>query len=182
MSISTRKGDKGKTSLFDGTRVSKNDIRVEACGTLDELSAFLGVCKSVVEDPGVRRILEEVQKKLFAVGSEITVHPEKSASLSRRIDDRDVGEFDDILKRLEQTKRREEGCFSLPGATPFSAVFDLARTVARRAERRLVQLTDARMLDNPSVLAYFNRLSDILFVFARVYETDPQKFNDREIL
>lgn len=164
MRIYTRTGDAGETGLFDGTRVSKSDGRVDAYGEIDELNSALGVARAAGVGEDVATLLVGIQKELHAIGARL-------ADPSRRIPDR-VGKAvldDEAVRRLEEAIDRFEAelpplrHFILAGGSLGAANLHLARTVCRRAERRIVALHDA----DPLVLVYVNRLSDLLFVLAR---------------
>jgi cob(I)alamin adenosyltransferase len=162
--IYTRTGDAGETGLFDGTRVSKADPRVDAYGEVDELNAALGAARAAGIDPDVADVVVAIQRDLHAVGARL-------ADPSHRIADR-VGKAvleDGAVERLEQAIDRFDGelpplrHFILSGGSPGGAALHVARTICRRAERRIVSLPEA----DPVVLVYVNRLSDLLFVLAR---------------
>ena len=167
MKIYTRTGDAGETALFDGSRVSKADARVDAYGHVDELNAVLGQVRSTGVDPALDAWLEQLQRDLFALGAlladpasriasrvtKATLGPDDTARLERWIDEAEA--------ELPALRR-----FVLPGGGPAAAALHLARTVCRRAERHIVGLgPDAVDAD---LLAYVNRLSDLLFVLARL--------------
>lgn len=175
MSIATKRGDKGKTDLYLGKRISKDHPRVEAFGDLDELCAHLGLARSLLKDKETRRIVERVQRELFIIGAEVAVTPGQIRKLKRRIDKSYVERLDQELARFEKDAHFEACCFYLPGESMLGAGFDIARTVARRVERRMVTLTHKGMIRNPHILAYLNRLSDLLFVLSRYYEPASRK-------
>jgi cob(I)alamin adenosyltransferase len=159
--IYTRTGDEGTTGLGDGTRVRKDCARVEAFGTVDELNSALGVLLAVPGLPAaVTDCLTEVQHQLFDLGAELCIpghtvlSSESVAGLERTLD-----AFNEPLPPLKE--------FILPGGGPSAAACHLARTVARRAERRVWTLA-AEEAVNPHALHYLNRLSDLLFVLARI--------------
>jgi cob(I)alamin adenosyltransferase len=165
--IYTRTGDQGETGLLDGSRVSKDHSRVAACGELDELSAALGVAGAQRPDPKLAELLREVQRDLLAAGAEIA-DPRGSdedrrvgAGISRERVERLEAAIDEWAAPLPALTR-----FTLPGGCSAGAQLHLARTVCRRAERRLVTLRNETAID-PLLLAYLNRLSDLLFVLAR---------------
>jgi len=165
--IYTKTGDSGETGLFGGPRVRKSDARVEAYGDLDELNAAIGVARSLVEDPEIDAALARIQGELFCVGAELaTPHGAKARSAIPPVDPawtaRLEGAIDAWDGELPALTR-----FVLPGGTRTAAALHLARTVCRRAERRAVSLA-AEVEVEPAVLAYLNRLSDFLFVAARV--------------
>lgn len=167
--IYTKTGDEGDTGLFGGGRVGKDHVRVEAYGEVDELNAVLGMARAVEMMPRIDEVLVPVQRDLFAIGALLaTPNPEKMREqLSKaRIDDGRIQQLehaiDDGELELEPLKS-----FIVPGGTPKAAALHVARTVCRRAERRVVQLR--RSDDIPQlVVIYLNRLSDLLFVLARV--------------
>jgi len=159
--IYTRTGDDGTTGIGDGTRVPKESLRVEAYGTTDELNSVLGVLLALPGLPdAVTGVLTEVQHELFDLGAElcipghVVITAEHVARLEKVLD-----EFNDPLPPLKE--------FILPGGGPAAAACHLGRTVARRAERRVWTLARVETV-NPEALRYLNRLSDLLFVLARV--------------
>lgn len=159
--IYTRTGDDGTTGLGDGSRVPKDSLRVEAYGTVDELNSSLGVLLAVPDLPReVSACLTEVQHQLFDMGGELCIpgHTAISAAQIERME-QTLDEFNDSLPPLKE--------FILPGGGPAAAACHLARTVARRAERRVWTLARAESV-RPEVPQYLNRLSDLLFVLARV--------------
>jgi cob(I)alamin adenosyltransferase len=159
--IYTRTGDDGTTGLGDGSRVPKDSLRVEAYGTVDELNSALGVLLAVPDLPTeVAACLTEVQHELFDMGGELCIpgHTAISAQQIERMEQA-LDAFNDTLPPLKE--------FILPGGGPAAAACHLARTVARRAERRVWTLARAESV-RPEVAQYLNRLSDLLFVLARV--------------
>jgi cob(I)alamin adenosyltransferase len=166
MRIYTKTGDAGETGLFDGTRVSKADPRVEAYGDVDELNAWLGVARAQGVAPDIGDSLVQIQRDLFAVGALLA---DPRHRIAPRVEKATLG--DDDVTRLEQTIDTLEGAlpplrrFILAGGSPGGAMLHLSRTVCRRAERRVVSL-GADAVD-PIVVKYLNRLSDLLFVMAR---------------
>jgi cob(I)alamin adenosyltransferase len=170
--IYTRGGDLGETSLGDGRRVPKDDPRIEAYGTVDELGALLGVARTLELPAGFDGWLGRIQNDLFDLGADLAV-PE-----DERADRRSERERTRLRVTAEQVTWLEERCdevnerleplrsFVLAGGTPAAAELHLARTVARRAERAIVGLA-AHEPVNPQALAYVNRLSDLLFILAR---------------
>jgi cob(I)alamin adenosyltransferase len=165
--IYTKTGDGGETGLFGGPRVRKSDARVDAYGEIDELNAAIGAVRAIVEDPEIDRELARVQHELFCVGAELatpagakarSVLPPIDAAWAVRLEAA-IDAFDAELPKLAQ--------FVLPGGTRTAAALHVARCVCRRAERRVVALA-AEVEVAPAVLAYLNRLSDFLFVAARV--------------
>lgn len=177
-SISTRTGDAGETSLLYGARVSKSHPQVEACGAVDELNAGLGFAKATTSDEARRSQLESVQMDLIALMGEIAV---PSADLERyeesgflKIDDVHLQRLDKAVEELESSGENYEG-WSLPGANLHSAALEMARTTARRAERRLVGMEEHQVPIRPLLRKYLNRLSDFLWLLAR--EAEKQQPN-----
>jgi cob(I)alamin adenosyltransferase len=164
--IYTKTGDSGETSLFDNTRVLKSDPRVDAYGEVDELNACLGAARAAGMDDDLAEVIESIQKELFAVGARLA---DPRARIAARVTKAAVTDSD--VERLEGTIDALEGevpplrRFILPGGSPTGALLHLARTVCRRAERRVVAL--GRDAAEPSVVKYLNRVSDLLFVMAR---------------
>lgn len=191
MKIYTRTGDAGETGLFGGTRVSKDGARVEAYGTVDELNAALGVALAALPVPpggppaagatriegpdagtplrsrdfaGLRGLLLTLQEELFDLGAELANAPGKKAG-APRITDAAVDGMERAIDALEEDLQPLRN-FILPGGHPAAAALQLARAIARRAERRVVALDRAESVD-PIAIRYLNRLSDLLFVVAR---------------
>ncbi|MCL1828552.1 MAG: cob(I)yrinic acid a,c-diamide adenosyltransferase [Oscillospiraceae bacterium] len=167
MKIYTRTGDDGTTSLYGGERTEKHSLRVEAYGTLDELQAAVGLARSVCEDTQVKKALKEIEQQLVNVMTQ-TASPNAAVSM---IKDSDVTDLERETDRL-----CSDGCgfsgFVLPGENlPFAALH-FARTVARRAERRMFALAAQEPVDRP-VLNYINRLSDYLFALSRQELKNP---------
>lgn len=160
MSIVTKTGDHGQTSLWSGERVDKDDLRVEAYGTIDELNAHLGVAKHLVLPETVAQI-EEVQNLLFNVAGSLSSRDKRYVYPVR---DEDLAKMEKTIDELE-AKLKMTG-FVIPGMTPASAQLDVARTVARRAERRIIALARREEVPFPA-RQYVNRLADFLFVLAR---------------
>jgi cob(I)alamin adenosyltransferase len=166
--IYTKSGDGGDTGLGDGQRVSKDHPRVEAYGQVDELNAVLGLVTAYCPDAPNAALLRDVQNDLFDVGADLCVpqtddeQPDKCLRVSAAQPERLERAIDRLNEGLQPLKS-----FILPGGTPAAAWLHLARTVCRRAERAVVTLMAAERV-NPQVLIYLNRLSDFLFVLARV--------------
>ena len=167
MKIYTRTGDLGETGLFGGPRVGKDMARIEAFGTVDELNSVLGVVRAEALSDDVDHVLERIQRELLDLGSELA-SPDPVKQGTRKIDRGDVSALEDEIDRFEESLEPLDE-FILPGGNRASALLHLARTVCRRAERRLVALV-RHSPDEISLLllAYLNRLSDLLFVLARV--------------
>jgi cob(I)alamin adenosyltransferase len=161
-------GDDGTTGLLGGGRAAKDDIRLEAYGTVDEASSALGLAKALSADARVREITEEMQRGLYRLGAELATNPGSTRRFAEMTAD-DVAGLERQMADLEAETAMPEG-FVLPGTTPASAAFDVARTVIRRAERRCVSLAAAGGLPNPEARRYLNRLSLLVFVLARYEE------------
>jgi cob(I)alamin adenosyltransferase len=164
--IYTRTGDTGETALFDNTRVSKADPRVDAYGEVDELNACLGAARAAGLDADIDADLVHIQRDLFAVGAQLADPAERLANRVTKafITDAHVERLEHLIDRLEQ-ELPPLTRFILAGGNPAGAWLHVARTVCRRAERRIVGLTPAADL---LLVRYVNRLSDLLFVMARV--------------
>jgi cob(I)alamin adenosyltransferase len=165
--IYTRTGDRGETSLFDNSRVSKADARVDAYGEVDELNAALGTARAAGLDDELGAAIEAIQKELFAVGARLADPARRIAGRVTKAAVRpsDVERLERTIDRLE-TELEPLRRFILPGGALPGALLHMSRTICRRAERRVVGLgTDAV---EPIVIEYLNRLSDLLFVMARV--------------
>ncbi|MDR3746454.1 MAG: cob(I)yrinic acid a,c-diamide adenosyltransferase [Acidobacteriaceae bacterium] len=168
MSIATKGGDSGQTSLVGGIRTSKADLCVEAYGTIDELNSSLGFARSICQDKQIAAWTEEIQRTLFRVGSALATPPEsrKPASV---LATEDIDKLTDLVHKLEAT----EGVlsdWSLPGAYTESAAYEVARTVCRRAERATVRFAEAGGTLQETILPYLNRLSDVIWLFGRILE------------
>lgn len=169
MKIYTKTGDAGHTGLFGGGRVDKDHPRVEAYGDVDELNAFIGLARSIEMMPRIDEVLVPIQRDLFSIGALLATpdHDKMREQLQKaRIDDERIAELeraiDDCERELEPLRS-----FIVPGGTPKSSALHVARTACRRAERRVVALN--REVGLPEVaIIYLNRLSDLLFMLARV--------------
>lgn len=166
MKIYTRTGDQGDTGLFGGVRVPKTDLRVEAYGTIDETNAAIGLALSLCSAPFVKRVLLEVQSDLFTLGAELCAAPGHESRLGiQLLTDADVARLELAIDQAEEPLPELKN-FILPGGPPDAAALHLARTVARRAERRTLTLSQREAV-RATVLVYLNRLADLLFVLAR---------------
>ena len=167
MSIATKRGDTGETGLIGDVRISKADLRVEAYGSVDELNAVLGFARSICSHAEVAGWTEVIQRALFRVGSSLATPPDSEAPSS--ISAEDVTFLTDLVYKIESI----EGIlsdWSLPGAYTESAAFEVARTTCRRVERNVVRLMESGQTTNSDVLAYLNRLSDLIWLFGRLME------------
>jgi ATP:cob(I)alamin adenosyltransferase len=165
MSISTKTGDKGQTSLYSGQRISKSALRVEAYGTLDELDAHLGEAKHFVQLTENKEIIETIQTTLVRVMAELATIDK---AYPEAITLHEVEKITDLVRLLE--KNHPVDALIIPGKTLPSAKLDICRTITRRAERKIVELADSETVSE-RILAYINRLSDLLFLMG-MSETD----------
>ena len=169
-SIATTKGDAGQTGLAGGIRVSKASARVDAYGGVDELNAALGFARSICEDAEIREFAQSVQRELFKIGSALATPPESpkpQVPVGPELVDRLTAE----VHRLEAIEGMLSD-WSVPGDHAAAAAFNVARTVCRRAERGVVRLKEAGDDVQPGIVAYLNRLSDLIWLFARKLEKD----------
>lgn len=166
MKIYTRTGDDGTTGLYGGDRVEKTDPRVEAYGTVDEANAAVGLARAAGLPPALDAALGQVQEDLFVLGAELACAPGKESKLRLRL--LDAADAERLERAIDEAEAGLEPLktFVLPGGSPGAAALHQARTVARRAERRLLEAARSAPLRRELVV-YLNRLSDLLFVFAR---------------
>lgn len=167
MKIYTKKGDKGETSLFGGGKVWKDNPRIKAYGTIDELNSVIGIAITECQSEELKEILRSIQSELFTIGSDLATPLEKEKKgleipridehFSKRLEEL-IDKFDALLSELKN--------FILPGGSKGSAFLHLARTVCRRGEREVVTLMKEVEI-NPQIEVYLNRLSDLLFILAR---------------
>lgn len=170
MTIYTRTGDKGKTSLFDGKRVLKSDKKVEAYGTIDELNSSIGAAVAFIKLRLINKELEEIQNDLLEIGSSLAVSQTLPVD---QLKSRPV-EFETLIDKL--TKQLPPlNQFILPGGGKGGALLHVSRTIARRAERNIVQLSQKEKIDG-TIITYLNRLSDLLFTMARFVNYKEKPF------
>lgn len=169
MKLYTKQGDKGQTQLFGGQRVSKDDLRVEAYGTVDELNAVVGLCASICTEPELREMLTAIQNRLFEVGADLaTPRAGESSPASANVPTigaEQIAQAEQWIDRL-CSQVAPMRYFVLPGGTELSARLHQARTVCRRAERRVVSLSKVASISD-ALVVYLNRLSDLFFAMAR---------------
>lgn len=160
LKIYTKTGDKGDTSLYGGKRVPKKHIRVDAYGSVDELNSLLGIAVVKLDDQKIKKQIETIQKDLFAVGSNLAGAENDITFLGKRIKEMEAGidEMSEILPPLNN--------FILPQGTESAVFLYYSRAVVRRAERAIISLDRREQVDE-TILQYFNRLSDLLFILAR---------------
>ena len=170
-SIITRGGDGGQTRLFSGQLVSKADAQVEAYGTIDELNSFLGLARSACDNAEINAVLERMQRETFIVGAELAATPEVALRLKNKVTPEMTAALDAdaaVIEKMEGVL----GDWALPGATFAGAAIDVARSVARRAERCAVRLAATGGVPNDEVIRYLNRLSDVLWLLGRKLELE----------
>jgi cob(I)alamin adenosyltransferase len=160
--VYTRTGDDGTTGMLGEGRVEKFDLRMEALGTLDELSAALGLARSLQNDPLIVQRIVGVQRKLYEVMAEVAASPENAGKFAQ-INEDTLASLEEAIDRISMHIKVPDG-FIVPGESPDSAAIALARTITRRAERRVAELLDRGDLQNQFVLCYLNRLSSLFFI------------------
>ncbi|MDX2002475.1 MAG: cob(I)yrinic acid a,c-diamide adenosyltransferase [Chitinophagales bacterium] len=165
MKIYTKKGDKGKTSLIGGTRVSKGHRRIESYGTVDELNSYLGLIRDSCADEPSRTVIKTIQDRLFNVGASLASDPEKSVMKIPDLKEEDVLLLETEMDRMNEVLPELKN-FILPGGHPLVSHCHIARCICRRAERLVVLLATKDFVE-PIIVQYLNRLSDYLFVLAR---------------
>lgn len=173
MNIYTKTGDKGKTSLFDNKRVSKDSIRVESYGTVDELVASLGLAKNYVDDEEMYDLITEIQNKLFTVAA--TLATEDITKLPYSIEEKDIRFLEEKIDEYMAKVSKPTG-FIIPGSGKGSAYLHVSRTICRRAERRIITLSNSADI-NSIVIKYVNRLADLIYALARASEEREEKVN-----
>lgn len=167
-SIATMKGDGGQTSLVGGIRVSKASLRVEAYGDVDELISAIGCARALSDDDAINALAYDIQRELFKVGSALAT----SAGGPRPPEPIDVALVDRLTREVLQIEAIEGilSDWSVPGAHAPAAFFDTARAVCRRAERAVIRLVESGEPVQPTIIAYLNRLSDLLWLIGRKLE------------
>jgi cob(I)alamin adenosyltransferase len=173
MKIYTKTGDKGQTSLFDGSRVDKDDLRVECYGTLDELNSYIGLCSVYAQDYD-KKILRDIQLKMFSVSAELATKEE--GKYKNIVVEEDIAHLENLIDEYIN-KIDKVDAFIVPGTSVLSANLHIARTICRRAERIIISLNKMENI-NPLLIKYINRLSDTLYAIARYSEEKliPMKF------
>lgn len=170
MSIATRTGDCGQTRLLFNRTVSKCHPRVEACGSVDELTSALGLARAAQPPPAIQQSIEIIQQQLIRLMGELAAAEEDRARFDqagfRAVDSAMIDQLDGWIQEFEPRLGPSQG-WALPGANPSSAALDFARSTCRRAERRVCALLESGQIASPSPLVYLNRLSDVLWIFAR---------------
>lgn len=165
MKIYTKTGDKGQTSLYDGTRIDKDNIRVESYGTIDELNSYIGLCMHYINEDD-KKVLFNIQRDLFYIGAELAT--KNTEKLNKVVTDNDIKNLENIIdKYMGEAKGLDS--FIIPGTSLASAHLHIARTICRRAERNIISLSKIEKV-NPMLIKYINRLSDVLYAIARYSE------------
>lgn len=165
--IYTKTGDLGKTSLIGGTKVPKNNIRIDAYGTIDELNSFIGLTADQFTHQDSKNMLKEIQDRLFTIGSSLACDPDKESKL--KIPDLRESDIELLEKEIDGMNAvlDDMKSFILPGGHVAISTAHVTRCVCRRAERNCVNMQEHDLYVNPLVIKYLNRLSDYLFVLAR---------------
>jgi len=174
MRISGKKGDSGYTSLQRGVRVPKYYVVTEALGTLYEANSLLGLARASSKEKRIQRIILQVQKQLFTIGAELSVPKGGGKPPKRAISETDVLWLEKIIEQFEEALALPPG-FVAFGQEVTSSQMDVARTTIRKAERIVVKMKSEGMIENPDILKYLNRLSDLIFVLACFEEKDEQE-------
>lgn len=174
MSVATKTGDQGRTGLMYNRRVAKNHPRVEAYGSVDELNAALGLARASARQEFIRASLLAIQKDLVTLMGELATLPEDLPRYTKDgfplLTAAQTAKLDQWVAEIEAQNVSFKG-WATPGATASSAALDVARTVCRRAERRVCDLLDQGQLGNPEIIVFLNRLGDLLWLMARWVET-----------
>lgn len=172
LKIYTKTGDKGQTSLYDGTRVDKCSLRVEAYGTIDELSSFIALAATMTDDD-TSNILRKIEKRLFYVSGQLATS--KGNNYNYNVRAKDIEELEKVIDYYVG-KTEKVNAFIVPGTNKTSATVNIARTVCRRAERQIVSLQKSEEVDE-LLIKYINRLSDALYAIGRYLEKDIIMFD-----
>ena len=177
MKIYTKTGDKGETGLFGGERISKSSPRIEAYGTVDELNSFIGLAITAVQDNSVKSLLSKIQNQLFIVGSDLAT-PDSAEDIKKNITKTPKEFYEEIEKSIDFFEENLEGLknFIIPGGAKSASLLHVCRTIARRAERRVIALNSLEQI-NGNIVIFLNRLSDLLFVLSR-YENKVSNHPD----
>lgn len=165
MKIYTKTGDKGKTSLLGGTRVSKSHERINAYGTIDELNSFLGLVSDLDKEENRVKLIRKIQSRLFTVGSSLAAETDKAKNYKPDLEESDIVELEKAIDSMNESLPKMKN-FILPGGNELVSSTHIARTVCRRAERLIVKLSESENIEE-IITIYLNRLSDYLFVLAR---------------
>ncbi len=173
--IYTKTGDEGETGLLGGERISKDSIRINAYGTIDEASSMIGLAYSLCKNENTKKILKKIQTKLITVGAELASTSNSKKHLVDTITEKDVKELEEIIEEIiERIGKQTE--FVIPGSDPVSSSLHVARSIIRRAERSIIKLSKTEDID-PQLKKYINRLSDCIFSIAR--NEEERSFMDK---
>ncbi|MEZ4720441.1 MAG: cob(I)yrinic acid a,c-diamide adenosyltransferase [Flavobacteriales bacterium] len=170
MKIYTRKGDDGTTGLLGGTRLPKDDLRIESYGTVDELNSFIGMLRDHVVSAAIDSELIQIQEELFTIGSHLAADPEKNKMQLPEIEENWILRMENSMDEMDR-HLPEMKFFVLPGGHPAVSAAHVCRSVCRRAERRCIALASESEVDD-KVIKYLNRLSDYFFVLSRQLTVD----------
>ncbi len=172
--VYTKFGDNGETSLLYGGRVSKNNVHTEAYGITDEAVSAMGLARSLSNDQRVKEILRDLQRELFTIAAELATDPDKYELFQQHFTPVTAAMVENLETTIDSLEEEFEmpTVFVLPGGTPASSAIDMARTIIRTAERRVVALDQAGGLTNGLITTYLNRLGDLLFVLARYHDRE----------
>lgn len=174
MKVYTKRGDSGETGLLYGGRVSKADPRCEAYGSADSAVSAMGLARALCASPRVKEVLLDVQREMFTLGAELATDPAEYHNLEKHfsvVTAEMVARLESLIDEVDAQIDLPRA-FIVPGGSPGSGALDLARSLLRTAERRIVSLDEDGKLKNPEVLRYVNRLSDLLFMLARLEDKD----------
>ncbi len=180
MKIYTKKGDSGITSLFGGKKISKSDIRIEAYGTVDELNSYLGIIIALTNNISIEKDLLKIQKRLFDLGAILATNPDKP-ELIQTFNAESINFLEDKIDKMDKELTSLKN-FILPSGSLLISHTHVARTICRRAERRVVAIPDKNQNYKDSII-FLNRLSDYLFVLARKFSKDsktPENYWDNK--
>ncbi len=166
MKIYTKTGDKGMTALIGGVKISKSDLRIASYGDVDELNAYIGLLNDLEVNESRRALLKEIQDRLFTIGANLALAPDKSSRKIPDLSEDDVLLLENTIDAMQETLPPLRH-FVLPGGHLSVSYGHIARTVCRRAERTVVRLMETETVD-PVIVRYLNRLSDFLFVLSRI--------------
>ena len=166
MKIYTKFGDSGETALYGGTRIPKDALQIEAIGTVDELNAYIGYVQTLIDESDLCDLMERIQNHLFSIGADLATPATHTKSIEIRISEDFTVEMEKAIDALSEELPPLTN-FILPGGCQAGSVLHVARAVCRRSERCVVRLT-REVNVNPEIIRYLNRLSDLLFVLARV--------------
>lgn len=170
MKVYTRTGDKGETSLYDNVRISKDDIRVEAYGTIDELNSYIGLCSNYLKNETEINEIRKIQHKLFDIGGELAT--KDSSKYRNTVKQQDIEDLEKLIDFYTEKIESNGGFkFIIPGTSLAASNLHIARTICRRAERRIITLSKKEDI-NSLLIKYINRLSDFLYVLARINEKE----------